>query len=100
LNVRPIPEPCPPCGNPSLLDRERKSGAALACDKPGCGFERPAGDEALPPMREILLEAAPAPAGKTKSARATEKKAPRARAARAAPAKKRSAPARPRVKAS
>ncbi|MDQ5873616.1 MAG: topoisomerase DNA-binding C4 zinc finger domain-containing protein, partial [Acidobacteriota bacterium] len=85
LNVRPIPEPCPQCGNPYLLLRERKAGAALACDKAGCGFEKPVG--ALPPMREILLEAAPAPTGKLKSAAgaakekraASRKRAPRAK---------------------
>jgi DNA topoisomerase-1 len=55
LNVRPIPEACPKCGNPYLLLRERKGGAVLACDRAGCGFEKPAG--AIPPMREVLLEA-------------------------------------------
>jgi DNA topoisomerase-1 len=101
LNARPIPEPCPQCGNPYLLLRERKAGAALACDKAGCGFEKPVG--ALPPMREILLEAAPAPApaGKSKSAAAArgKKAAPRKRPARAAAAKKPVASSRRRVKA-
>jgi DNA topoisomerase-1 len=55
LNVRPIPEKCPNCGNPYLLVRERKSGAVLACDKAGCGFEKPAGP--LPRMIERVLEA-------------------------------------------
>jgi hypothetical protein len=99
LNARPIPEPCPQCGNPYLLLRERKAGAALACDKAGCGFEKPVG--ALPPMREILLETAPAPAGKSKSAAAArgKKAAPRKRPARAAAAKKPVASSRRRVKA-
>jgi len=86
LNVRPIPEPCPQCGNPYLLFRERKSGAALACDKAGCGFERPAGEAPLPPMREILLEAAPAPARKVRTASSASKEkkaAPRKRTSRA-----------------
>jgi DNA topoisomerase-1 len=105
LNVRPIPQPCPQCGNPYLLLRERKSGAALACDKSGCGFEKPAGKMPLLPMREILLEAAPAPPGKTKSAASAadgakaKKVSPRARPTRASAAKKRAAPARARVKA-
>jgi DNA topoisomerase-1 len=58
LSVRPIPEACPQCGNPYLLHRERKSGNALACDKAGCGFEKPAPAE-LPPIVEFTPEAAP-----------------------------------------
>jgi len=53
-------EPCPQCGNPYLLHRERKSGNVFACDKAGCGFEKPPG--ALPPMTERFLEAAAKPA--------------------------------------
>ncbi|MBC8645900.1 MAG: type I DNA topoisomerase [Thermoanaerobaculia bacterium] len=70
LSVRPIPEACPQCGNSYLLLRERKGGAVLACDKGGCGFEKPAGP--LPPMREVLLAATKAPAksaGRAKPAR-------------------------------
>jgi DNA topoisomerase-1 len=60
LSVRPIPEACPQCGNPYLLYRERKSGNALACDKAGCGFEKPApAPEALPPIVEFTPEAPP-----------------------------------------
>jgi DNA topoisomerase-1 len=55
LNVRPIPETCPSCGNPYLLLRDRKGGAVLACDRAGCGFEKPAGE--LPLMHERFLEA-------------------------------------------
>ena len=44
LSARPIPEACPTCGNPYLLLRERKGGSVLACDKAGCGFEKPAGE--------------------------------------------------------
>ncbi len=57
LSVRPIPEKCPQCGNPYLLFRERKSGNVFACDKAGCGFEKPAGE--LPEIVEVLPEAAP-----------------------------------------
>jgi DNA topoisomerase-1 len=57
LSVRPIPEKCPQCGNPYLLFRERKSGNVFACDKAGCGFEKPAGE--LPPIIEFTPEAAP-----------------------------------------
>jgi len=56
LSVRPVPEACPQCGNGYLLLRERKGGAVLACDRGGCGFERPAG--ALPPMEDVVLERA------------------------------------------
>ncbi len=69
LSARPIPEACPKCGNPYLLLRERKSGNALACDKGGCGFEKPAGT--LPEMQEVLLSA---PAAETKPARAAKPK--------------------------
>src|SRR5262245_7530533 len=62
LSVRPIPEACPNCGNPYLLLRERKGGGVLACDKAGCGFEKPAGK--LPGMKEVFLPYTPAPAKK------------------------------------
>ena len=58
LSVRPIPEACPRCGNPYLLLRERKGGNVLACDKGGCGFEKPAG--MVPEMEEIFLPSKPA----------------------------------------
>jgi len=83
LSVRPIPEKCPQCGNPYLLHRERKSGAVFACDKAGCGFEKPAG--AIPPLVEIIPEyvpeAAPEPkavAAKVKKPKAIGEKKPRA----------------------
>jgi|RhiMetdeSRZDD1v2_1073273.scaffolds.fasta_scaffold03479_4 DNA topoisomerase I len=59
LSVRPIPEKCPQCGNPYLLFRERKSGNVFACDKAGCGFEKPAGP--LPEIVEVVPEASPEP---------------------------------------
>jgi DNA topoisomerase-1 len=58
LSARPIPEPCPQCGNPYLILRERKSGNVLVCDRGGCGFEKPAGQ--LPQMKEIFLPSLPA----------------------------------------
>jgi DNA topoisomerase-1 len=69
LSSRPIPEACPQCGNPYLLLRERKSGNALACDRGGCGFEKPAGE--MPPMREVLL-ASPSSAAETRPPRAAK----------------------------
>ncbi len=74
LSVRPIPEACPQCGNPYLLFRERKSGAVFACDKAGCGFEKPAGE--LPPIIEFTPEAPPEVPGPVIEAAA---KKPRAR---------------------
>ena len=53
LSVRPVPEACPQCGNAYLLLRDRKGGSVLACDRGGCGFEKPAGP--LPAMKEVLL---------------------------------------------
>ena len=78
LNARPIPEKCPQCGNPYLLLRERKAGAVLACDRAGCGFEKPAGE--LPPTRAVFL--APPP----KKRKAAPTAAPKERAARRAKA--------------
>jgi DNA topoisomerase-1 len=77
LNARPVPEVCPNCGNAYLLLRERKGGAVLACDRAGCGFEKPAG--AIPPMKEVLLEA---PAQTARTA-AKPRAAVRAKAGRA-----------------
>ena len=57
LSARPIPEACPQCGNPYLLLRERKGGSVLACDKAGCGFEKPAGK--LPEMTDVFLASVP-----------------------------------------
>ena len=76
LNARPIPEKCPSCGNPYLLLRDRKSGQVLACDRAGCGFEKPPGP--LPPMTERFLETAAKPA---KAAKATKRTKPPAEAA-------------------
>jgi DNA topoisomerase-1 len=93
LAVRPIPEACPQCGNPYLLFRERKSGNVFACDKAGCGFEKPPGE--IPPIVEVIPEVpieVPGPVvtaakGKSKAkakAKATAKPgAPRRRAAKA-----------------
>ena len=77
LNVRPIPRPCPNCGNPYLLLRERKGGPVLACDKAGCGYEEPAKN--VPPMREVLLEAAPKPPPPAKAAASRSRAKARAR---------------------
>jgi len=56
LSARPIPQACPKCGNPYLLLRERKGGNVFACDKGGCGFEKPAG--AVAELKEVFLTAA------------------------------------------
>ncbi len=76
LSARPIPEACPECGNHYLLLRERKGGNVLACDKGGCGFEKPAGK--LPEMQEVLLPSAPAAV--RPSASRSKKPVPRRRA--------------------
>ncbi len=77
LSARPIPEACPQCGSPYLLLRERKGGGVLACDRGGCGFEKPAG--ALPEMKEVFLASTPAAAGRKPRA-ARPKKTVRRRA--------------------
>ncbi len=75
LSVRPVPEACPQCGNPYLLFRERKSGNVFACDKAGCGFEKPPGE--LPPIVETIPEVPPEPPAPVVAAAAAKK--PRAR---------------------
>jgi DNA topoisomerase-1 len=75
LSVRPIPEACPQCGNPYLLVRERKGGNVFACDKAGCGFEKPAG--AVPELVDVFLPAS----------QASGKPAPRKKPAAKKPAK-------------
>src|SRR5215472_9813496 len=84
LSARPVPEKCPQCGNSYLLLRERKGGNVLACDKGGCGFEKPAG--ALPEMSEVLLERTPAKpprrSPKAEKAGEAEEPAPPARSRR------------------
>jgi DNA topoisomerase-1 len=90
LSVRPIPEACPQCGNPYLLFRERKSGNAFACDRPGCGFEKPAGD--IPELVEFVPEAPPeVPPAKEEARRRSPARKP---AAKRPAAKKRPAAAR------
>jgi len=37
---RPVPEPCPLCGNPFLIAKEGKSGASLRCPKRRCGYRK------------------------------------------------------------
>jgi len=82
LSVRPIPEKCPQCGNEYLLFRERKSGNVFACDKAGCGFEKPPGE--LPPIVEYTPEAPPDLPDPVVVAAAAKKAAkPRARRAKA-----------------
>lgn len=68
LSARPIPEACPQCANPYLLVRERKSGNVFACDKPGCGFEKPAGT--IPELVDVFLPSPPAGSRPAPKARA------------------------------
>ena len=71
LSARPIPEACPKCGNPYLILRERKSGNVFACDRGGCGFEKPAGP--VPELKEVLLPSATsAPKSPRKAKRKTD----------------------------
>jgi predicted RNA-binding Zn-ribbon protein involved in translation (DUF1610 family) len=78
LSVRPIPEACPQCGNAYLLFRERKSGNVFACDRAGCGFEKPAG--AVPELVEIVPEAPPEePAARKATAETSPRRKPTAK---------------------
>jgi ribosomal protein L37AE/L43A len=75
LSARPVPEACPQCANPYLLVRERKSGNVFACDKPGCGFEKPAGT--VPELIDVFLPSVPSgtAAGKKTASGGTKKRA-------------------------
>ena len=77
LSARPIPEACPQCGNSYLLLRERKGGNVFACDKAGCGFEKPAG--AVPELQDVFLPALPSSGPKTSSPKTPASKKPPAR---------------------
>jgi DNA topoisomerase-1 len=68
LSARPVPEACPQCGNSYLLLRERKGGNVFACDKAGCGFEKPAGK--VPELVEIFLASPAAPPATSKAGKA------------------------------
>ncbi|HKD11168.1 MAG TPA: DNA topoisomerase, partial [Thermoanaerobaculia bacterium] len=92
LSVRPVPQPCPKCGNPYLLLRERKGGSVFACDRGGCGFEKPAGE--IPPLKEVLLPPRPAPA-KASAARTSR---PRSAGGRRAAAPAGASPTRSRTR--
>ncbi|HXE30219.1 MAG TPA: type I DNA topoisomerase [Terriglobales bacterium] len=43
---RPVPEACPSCHHPYLLKKFLKAGPMIVCPQEGCGYERPAEDEA------------------------------------------------------
>ncbi|HYL81071.1 MAG TPA: topoisomerase DNA-binding C4 zinc finger domain-containing protein, partial [Candidatus Acidoferrum sp.] len=45
---RPVPEPCPACHAPFLVEKRLKSGVTLRCIKEGCGYARDAAPEAQP----------------------------------------------------
>ncbi len=38
--ARPVPEPCPDCGNPYLVEKYLKAGAFLQCPATGCKYKR------------------------------------------------------------
>jgi DNA topoisomerase I len=45
--ARPVPEKCPDCGNPYLVEKYLKAGAFLQCPASGCKYKRE-----LPPQAE------------------------------------------------
>jgi len=53
-----VPKPCPKCGTPYLLVRERKAGAFYVCNEEKCGFEAAADDLDRYPVRTEVTEAA------------------------------------------
>lgn len=50
---RPVPQACPQCGNPYMVEKVTKSkGTQHKCPKPGCGYSRSAEGGEPPPMEE------------------------------------------------
>jgi DNA topoisomerase-1 len=43
---RPVPEACPACGAPFLVEKRSKTGVTLACIKDGCDYSRDAAADA------------------------------------------------------
>jgi DNA topoisomerase-1 len=54
----PIPEPCPKCGAPFIVEKKTKIGTVHTCLKEGCDWEKLA-PEAAPPPQVQPEEAAP-----------------------------------------
>jgi DNA topoisomerase I len=54
----PIPEPCPKCGSPFIVEKKSKIGTVYTCLKEGCDWEKLAPEPAAPPVAEE-----PAPVG-------------------------------------
>lgn len=50
LTRKPLPGPCPECGNPYLVERVLKSGVRAECPQKDCGFRRALGGVASPSM--------------------------------------------------
>ncbi len=51
---RPVPEPCPSCQAPFLVEKRGKATRKLACIKEGCGYEREA-EVAQPTVAERAM---------------------------------------------
>jgi ssDNA-binding Zn-finger/Zn-ribbon topoisomerase 1 len=41
-----VPEACPACGAPFLVEKRSKAGVTLACIKDGCEYSREVAEEA------------------------------------------------------
>ena len=58
---RPIPEPCPNCQAPFLVEKRSKAGVTIACVREGCDYERPEEQQsAISDQQSATVEAEPA----------------------------------------
>jgi DNA topoisomerase-1 len=77
FRARPVPKACPKCGTAYLLARERKAGPFYVCEAEGCGFDEPATDLDLYPVRTEVTEEAREAALAAAAAPAPRKRTPR-----------------------
>ena len=59
----PIPEPCPKCGAPFIVEKKTKIGTVRACLKEGCDWEKLAPEEKPAEKPAPTLTEEPAPVG-------------------------------------
>jgi len=57
----PIPEPCPKCGAPFIVEKRTKTGNVRACLKEGCDWEQEILEAQPQPQPQVQPEEAPVP---------------------------------------
>jgi DNA topoisomerase I len=59
----PMPEPCPKCGAPFIVEKRSKIGTLHSCIKEGCDWEQLAPEPAAAAPPQAQAEEAAAPVG-------------------------------------